>query len=102
MVATFGLDLVLLAALIGVWFVILRTAKRLAVGYPPGDAPRPHRPIKGLTIGGMVLWFISANIPDPSLRSAVFYLGWAVVFGDAAWYLWALRRLDRRAPRNLD
>lgn len=95
-------DVALLVALIATWIVILRETKRQAAAYAPEAAPRPHRPIKGLTLAGMVLWFISASIPDTGLRTAVFYFGWTCVFGDAAWYLWALRRLDRRAPRNLD
>ena len=95
-------DLALLVALIAIWIVILREARGLAAEYAPETAPRPRRPIKGLTLVGMVLWFISASIPDPGMRTAVFYFGWTCVFGDAAWYLWALRRLDRRVPRNLD
>ncbi|MGE3857857.1 MAG: hypothetical protein AB7G21_12950 [Dehalococcoidia bacterium] len=102
MVASLAVDVVLLAALIGLWVFILRTARRLAAADPAGTAPRPRRPMKGLTLAGMVLWFVSANIADPSTRAGVFYLGWVLVFGDAAWYLWALRRLDRPEARNLD
>lgn len=92
----------LLAVLVAVWGYTMVTARRIASASPDGEAPRPRRPVKGLTLGGMVLWFISASLPDPGLRAVLYYGGWACVYADAGWYLWALKRLDRGASRNLD
>ncbi len=90
------LDGALIVGLIGMWVTILLTARRLAKA-SPGTPVRPRRPIKGLTLIGMALWFTAASVEDVGTRTLVFYVGWAFVLLDSAWYLWALRRLERQS-----
>lgn len=91
------LDGALIVGLVAIWVTIFFTARRLAKA-SPGTPVRPRRPVKGLTLIGMALWFTAASVEDAGTRSLVFYLGWAFVLIDSGWYLWALKRLERQAP----
>ena len=91
------LDGALIVSLVALWVSILITSRRLARASPETPV-RPRRPVKGLTLIGMALWFTAASVEDTGTRTLAFYLGWAFVLIDSGWYLWALKRLERPTP----